>query len=106
VLEVVFQRVQPDEVDRLRAWINEEEDRAEEVRQTFRQETVHHEVAYLIEATEGPVLVYAMEAEDFDRADRAYRSSTLPIDLQHREIMRAVVAGPAVVEKLYEVSLD
>jgi Family of unknown function (DUF6176) len=105
-LEVVFHRVKRDQVERLRAWLQEGETRADEIRETFRQETVRHEAAYLLEGRDGPILVYAMEAEDFERAADAFRSSTLPIDLQHREVMRTVLDGPADVEKLYEVALD
>jgi hypothetical protein len=105
-LEVVFRRVKPDQVDRLRAWMREGERRADEVRETFRQETVRHEVAYLLEGKRGPVLVYAMEAEDLDRSAETFRSSSLPIDVQHRTVMRDVLEGPAEAEKLYEVALD
>jgi hypothetical protein len=105
-LEVLFHRVKEGEVERLRAWMREAEGRADEVRETFRQETVRHEVAYLLQGHDGPVLVYAMEAEDPERSEEAFRSSTLPIDLQHREILGAVLAGQAQVEKLYEVALD
>ena len=77
-----------------------------EVRETFHQETVRHEVAYLVEGRDGPVLVYAMEAEDFERAAEAYGASKLPIDLEHREVLGAVLAGPADFEKLYDVALD
>jgi hypothetical protein len=106
MLEVVFRRVRKDEVDRLRRWMAELGRRAEEVRETFRQETVRHEVAYLLQAADGPVLVYAIEAEDPALGHRVAASSDLPIDVEHRTVMASVLAGPAEVEKLYECRLE
>ena len=60
------------------------------------------EIAYLLEGRDGPVLVYMMDAQDWDQARRAYQASTLAIDLQHREIMEEVSDGPAATEMLYE----
>lgn len=104
MVTVVFRRVKPDKVDRLRRWLRELEQRRDEVVETFRQETVRHEVAYLLEGRDGPVLVYAMEAEDFEHASAAYRGSTLPIDRQHRAVMAEVLEDAPAVEKLYECS--
>jgi hypothetical protein len=106
MLEVVFRRVKEGEVDRLRRWMAEAERRSDEVRETFRQETVRHEVAYLIEGAGGPVLVYAIEADDPDLGHRVAASSELPIDAEHRRVMAAVLEGPAEIEKLYECRLD
>jgi hypothetical protein len=107
MLQVEFRKVRPDRVDRLREWLHELERRAAEVRETFAQETVRHEIACLIEAREGPVLIYAMEAEDFERAAAAYQGSVLPIDREHRDVMTDVLLpGSASVEQLYECRLD
>jgi hypothetical protein len=107
MLEVVFRRVRPDKVDRLREWLREAERRADEIRQTFAQETMRHEIAYLIETREGPVLVYAMEAEDLEQAAAAYQGSALPIDREHHDVMADVLLpGSATVERLYEFWLD
>ncbi|MDQ3810385.1 MAG: DUF6176 family protein [Chloroflexota bacterium] len=100
---MVFRRVREDQVDRLREWMNELTRRQDEVRQTFANERVRHEQAFLIEAREGPVLVYAIEVEDEEQARKAYESSTLPIDHQHRQVMDTVLAGPAAVDLLYDV---
>lgn len=106
MLEVAFRRVKPEKAERLRGWLAEAERRADEVRETFRQETVRHEVAFLVEGADGPILVYAMEAEDFDRARGAFTSSTLAIDARHAEVMADVLEpGRAPAERLYEVRL-
>jgi hypothetical protein len=103
MLRVAFRQIRPDRVDRLRAWMLELEQRAGEVRQTFDNEGVQHEHAFLIESADGPVLVYAVEVADTERAERAYAESTLTIDLEHRRVMADVVAGDASVESLYEL---
>jgi Family of unknown function (DUF6176) len=106
MLELHFRLVKADEVERLREWMAELNGRMDEVRETFRNETVRHEVAYLIRGSEGPILVYAIEAEDPDHGHRAAATSTLPIDVQHREVMGSVLEGPAQAEWLYECRLE
>jgi hypothetical protein len=106
MLEVVFRRVKEPEVDRLRSWMAELNRRRDEVRETFRQETVRHEVAYLIEGVDGPVLVYAIEADDPALGHRVAAASDLSIDVEHRTVMASVLDGPAEAEKLYECRLD
>lgn len=103
MLDVRITRVRDDQVERLRAWMAELLQRQDEVRATFRNEGVRHEQVYLLQAREGPVLVYAHEVEDPEAARAAYMASTLPIDAQHREVMQAVLQGPAAAELLYEV---
>jgi len=57
MVRVRFFKVRPEKLDRLQAWMAELAQRDEEVQETFRQETVRHELAYLIEGPEGPILV-------------------------------------------------
>jgi hypothetical protein len=105
VLDVHFHRVRPDQVDSLRAWMAELMRRQNEVRETFRNEGVRHEQAFLLHTDEGVVLVYIHEVEDPEAARRAYSASTLPIDLEHRQRMSAALDGAATAELLYEVRL-
>jgi Family of unknown function (DUF6176) len=102
VLVVRFSSVKPDQLDRLRSWMGELMRRRDEVRETFKQETVRQEVAYLLPGREGPILVYAVEAEDTEHAGRVARASTLPIDIEHRHVMGEVLQGAADAELLYE----
>jgi len=106
MLEVAFRRVREEEVDRLRTWMAELNRRGDEVRETFRQETVRHEQAWLLPGGDGPILVYAIEAEDPELGHRVARASDLPIDVEHRRLMGEVLAGPARVELLYDCRLD
>jgi hypothetical protein len=105
MIEVVFRKVRPDKLDRLRAWLKELNERKDEVRQTFEQETVRHERGYILDGKDGPILAYVMEAEDHGLARRAYRNSTLAIDRQHKEVMADCLGDPADAELLYECML-
>ena len=57
--------------------------RAENLRATFTDESVRAEKAYIVSTSDGPILVYAIEAEDFQRGAKAYASSSHAIDAQH-----------------------
>ena len=47
----------------------------------------------------------SMEVEDSEQAREAYRASTLPIDLEHREVMEEVLTDAPPVEELLDVSM-
>ncbi len=106
MVRVRCSKVKPGQLERLRSWMGELTDREEEVRETFRHETVRHEVALLIDGAEGPVLVYIVEAEDLNQAARAAEESTLPIDLEHRRVMSDVLGEPVKAERLLDIALD
>lgn len=91
---------------RLRAWMSELNRRGDEVRETFRQETVRHERAWLLRGADAPILVYAIEAEDLELGHRVVRESPLPIDIEHRRVMAEVLEGPADAEPLYACRLE
>ena len=105
MLKVGIARVRPEKEERLRAWFAELMRRPDEVRETFVQETMRHEVAYILPGADGPVLVYAMEAEDHDHARQAVRASTLPIDLEHRAVMKECLDGPVGGDPVYECTV-
>ena len=106
MLRITFSRVRPDKVELLRAWMADLARREEEVLETFRQETVRHEVAYLLESGDGPVLVYAIEAADLAQAARAVETQPLPIDLEHRRVMREAFDGVVPTECLLDIRLE
>jgi hypothetical protein len=64
MLQVNIRRVRPDQVGRLREWLAELGRRQEEVRETFRNEGVRHEQAFVLAGADGPLLVYAIEVDD------------------------------------------
>jgi non-ribosomal peptide synthetase component F len=102
VIKLAIRKVKPGEESQLRAWMAQLNSRRPEVLATFKQEGVRHEQAYLIHTADGPILVYAVEALDHDRAAAAYAQSTLPIDLEHKQTMRQVLGDSVPSELLYE----
>jgi hypothetical protein len=104
VLDIRFMKIRPDRVEKLRAWMNELNNRKDEALATLEQETVWSECGYLIEAAEGPVLVYVMEAEDLTVAKAIVNENPHPIDLEHRAVMRDVLDGPAQFEQVLNLS--
>lgn len=106
MLEVAFLRVKEDKVEVLKEWMEEIQQRENEVLETFRNEGTRHEAAYLLQDTAGgAVLVYAQETVDPERAHQAFRESELPIDLEHRQVMQDVVAGRLEAEELLNLSM-
>ena len=104
MLHVRVLKIADDQVDRFRAWMAELPRRAEEVRETFANEGVRHEQAHLVSTSDGTLVVYAFEAEDVDAAFAAFRSSTLPIDLEHQQVMATVVEQQLDTELLLDLT--
>ena len=105
MLRINVLRVHDEQLPTLRAWMEELNARADEVRETFVNEGTRHEQAHLVQTSDGPLLVYAVETEDVDASVAAYRASTLPIDLQHREVMSSVVAEVLPTELLLDMTV-
>lgn len=105
MLKVSLHTIRPEKQAQLRAWFQELNARADEVRVSFERETVRAEAAYILQGSRGPILVYVVEAEDLERAQEAYAESTHWIDRQHREVMAECLAEPLDLEPVYEVSL-
>lgn len=106
MLKVVVSKVKLDKEAHLRSWLAELMDRREEVRETFRQETVRHEQAFILDGIQGPLLLYVMEAGDHERARAAFRASTLPIDAEHKLVMEEVLEGSLDISPLYDCAVD
>lgn len=104
MLRVSFRAIRPEKEAQLRAWLAELNRRAEEVRATFKDETVRAEQAFIVAGPTGPMLVYAMEAADFARGAAAFASSRHQIDAEHRAVMQECL-GPALdIRPLYDVA--
>ncbi len=104
MLRVWISRIRPDKETRVRAWLAELTSRADEVRKTFRDETVRAEQAYIIAGENGPLLVYAIEAEDMERGSRAFANSRHKIDIEHKAVMRECLAEPLALTPLYDMT--
>ncbi|TDP73398.1 hypothetical protein DFR33_10637 [Bradymonas sediminis] len=50
--------------------------------------------------------MYAVEAEDLEKARQAYRESTLPIDLEHRAVLRDALGERVESELLYDLAVE
>lgn len=105
MIRVAFRKIAPDKIEKLRSWMAEAQRRDDEVRETFRQETVRHEQAYLIDSADDHILVYVMELEDPESARQAFQESALKIDHEHRAVMADVVEANVEAELLYDVHL-
>jgi len=106
MIRVRIARVRPEKEIKLRSWLEELNRRADEVRATFYAETVRAEQAFIVPTSDGPILVYAMEAEDFEQGTQAYANSTHRIDQEHRAVMRDCLEGSLRLTPIYDVSLD
>jgi len=106
MLQVAISRVRPEKEARLRAWLAELNTRIDEVRETFRDETVRAEQAYIVQGRDGPLLIYVIEAEDFERGAKAYASSHHKIDAEHRAVMGECLAESPKIKPLYSVTLE
>jgi hypothetical protein len=105
MLHTMIRHVRPDKVDLLRAWFAESTRRGEEFRQTFQQEGVRHEQAYLVATSDGTLLVYTSEAEDMEYAMNAFLNSQLPIDAEHRKVMTEALAEEADTELIFDLTI-
>ena len=104
MLLVRMLNVRPERVDQLRAWFRELTSRRQEVLATFAQEGTRAETAHLLHGSEGPVLVYVADVQDLDAARNAYAASRLPIDAQHKSVLKECCQGPAETELVFECS--
>ena len=105
MLRVSFRRVKPEKEARLLAWLGELSARADEVRATFVDETVRHEQAFVLQSVDGPILIYAMEAADFDHGREAFARSEHAIDDEHKRVMDECLGEPLEIRPIYDVAL-
>jgi hypothetical protein len=103
VINVGVTRVSPDKTERLRSWLAEVQTRSEEARVTLVREGVRHERALLVQTSDGPLLVYVVECEDYDAAREAFARSEHPIDLEHKQVMSEVRGEPVPAEVLLDI---
>jgi hypothetical protein len=93
MIRLAFYRVRPDKLDRLKAWLIEVAQRPDEVRESFTEGGITHELAHLIVTANGPMLVAAVEHTDWEAASESSRRSTLPLNVEHEAVMGEVLDG-------------
>jgi hypothetical protein len=107
MLQLTVRSVHPDQVDNLRAWLNElQTTRRPEVLATLIDETVTQETAILIPNNGSPLLVYAMEVDDPVASKASARSGKHPIDAEHRAVLNAAISGTPDMETLLDIRPD
>ena len=102
MIKLAVKYVKKEEEQTLRHWLSELNRRRDEVLETFSQEGTRHEQGYLAEIAGRTVLIYIMDMEDSEHAAKAFKDSSLPIDLEHRRIMERVLDERVKLELLYE----
>jgi len=104
MLRVAIRRVNPGRANELREWLAEVNGpRRVEALATLVDEGCTHELAYLIEGAEGPVVVYVMEVDDIEASQEAARSSEHPIDADHKRVMELAVGDLLPSELLLDL---
>ncbi|GAA1724972.1 DUF6176 family protein [Microbacterium paludicola] len=98
-----MRRIRPDQRAALEDWLRElNGPRRGEALATLAAEGVDHERAVILETSDGPVLIYAMESDDPARAHAIAAASDAEVDRRHREVLTAADAGRADIS----VALD
>ena len=105
MLQINIYRIRPEQEPRLREWLLKLNNRADEARETLREETVRAEQAYIVPSSDGPFFVYAMEAEDCERAADRYMRSEHPIDMEAKEIMRECLDQSLHLSPIYDIAI-
>ena len=106
MLNLQFRKIKPEREGHLRAWFAELNARAEEVRDTFRDEGVQHEQAFILPTSEGPVLVWTPQLNDPDEANRVFAKSSHTIDIEHDRVLRECLDGRIALSPVLDVALS
>jgi len=106
VIKVHFTRIDPLKVDRLRAWMDELNVRREEAHDTMANDTITHEASYILETSDGPILVTATFAQDPERAERMRFESQHVIAIKYSKVMHDVMLEILDPECVFEAHLE
>lgn len=99
VIHLVARRIRSDRRDRVVGWLREiDGPRRAEALESLAAEGVDHETAMIIDTSDGPIIVYAMQTDDLARSRTVADESPRPVDAEHRAVMRDADDGPAVAE--------
>lgn len=91
MLQTWIHRIKPEQEARLRDWLAELTTRPEELHEALRAAGVRAEQAWVVSTGGDVLLIYVSEVEDAGLADRAFATSTLAIDQEHRRVMAECV---------------
>ena len=98
MLKISVRNVLPGQLENLRRWFAElETTRRAEAIETLIDETVTQETVLLIDG-ERPMVIYAMEVEDYAHARRSADSDRFPINAEHHAVLSAALGDPVEAE--------
>jgi len=103
MLKVGLVTLHRDKVEAFKAWMATLSRRRDEVLETFAAEGTRSEFVAILNNTDPPVVVYAMETDDFAKAEDAFRHSAFPIDIEHKAVLKDCLSGRAPHEVLFEL---
>jgi hypothetical protein len=104
MIVLAVRNVRPDQVGVLEDWFAQlEGPRRDEAVRTLEDEGCRHETALILQTSDGPVLVYAMEVEDPERSKAAARSSTHAVDAEHRAVLAATLGDRPEFRRVFDL---
>ena len=105
MIMAAFSQVRPDQVEQLRAFGDELDQRRGEMEQALATAGTRQERAFLLRSVEPPIVVFIYDFDDPARATQAFRESNRPVDRRYKQVMDTVLADPVEVELLYDVTV-
>jgi hypothetical protein len=104
VIHLVARRLRPEHRDRVTEWLREVDGpRRAEALESLAAEGVEHETAMIIDTTDGPIIVYAMQTDDLEGSHAVADASPRAIDAEHRAVMRAAAGGQLASEVVLDL---
>ena len=104
MIHLSVRKINPEHVETFREWMGQlDGPRREEALATLDDEGCSHELARLIDGSEGPIVIYAMEVESVEKSRNAARRSTHPIDKEHRAVMDLAIGDRLAIEQLLDL---
>lgn len=94
MIHLVARRIRPDQRDRVVDWLRQiDGPRRAEALESLAAEGVDHETAMIIDTSDGPIIVYAMQTDDLARSRAVTDESARSVDAEHRAVMRSADDG-------------
>jgi hypothetical protein len=106
MLQTWIHRIKAGKEPRLRAWLEELNSRADEVRDALATAGVRAEQAFVLAGATGSFLIYVSDAADQARAAQVYAGSILAIDQEHRRVMEECIEETLEEAPIYDVSVQ
>ncbi|AYG02916.1 DUF6176 family protein [Gryllotalpicola protaetiae] len=105
MINLTIRRLHDDQVQTVIDWLAEVDGpRRDEAIETLVAEGVRHETAAVLRTGDGSYLIYAMEADDFERVRAVGAASDADIDKKHHEVMAAALTGRSDVTRVLDIA--